>query len=94
MSLRLIIKYFYHSIWLAGGCAAIQSEVRFETSCNLRSILTWKFISIRVTGVSLKTDTCDVHYLEVVIMNDTWDVDYLEIVIEIDIWEHLLRNSN
>ena len=70
MSLRLINKYFYHSIWLAGGCAAIQSEVRVETSCNLRSILTWKFLSIHVTGVSLKTDTWDVDYLEVVIMND------------------------
>ena len=38
----LVDKDFYHGVWLAGGCAATQSDARFENRWWLAWILTWK----------------------------------------------------
>ena len=41
----LVNKYIYHGFWLAGGCAASQSDARFENRWWLARILTWKSLS-------------------------------------------------
>ena len=45
-------RIFWHGFWLSGGCAASQSDARFENHCKLTWISTSECLSNRATSMS------------------------------------------